>query len=381
VGIAGQERVTRFEYDTLGRQTATVSPTVGIYSSAGDSQLGNGSAVTVTETQTQVRSETSYDVFGNAFRNRLVTTADAGVSTNGTFTYKAYDNLGRIKYEVDALKQVTSYTYDSFGNRTVVTRHAAPLSSAPWYAPTTTSVTMADVAANLTANAATDRTIDTTFDRLGRQLQVKQPSAEHVLSSVGGPNGPAVTLRPTTEYGYNAFGDVVMVREMTSSSTWATSYAYYDHRGLKTATLDASRFLTQLFYDETGDLTRQIEYARPTTGTADLTTFGTMVTSANGTAQGDDRETRFTYDTLNRKLTETKFNIEYSYLDSNQALQTSFTGAQTTTYGYDVLGNQTMVRVTNPVDGSNIDSYTWYDVLGRAVATAVPRRDVGNGTF
>src|SRR6185436_5366721 len=117
----------------------------GVYDvTNGDADIGNGGvAVQRREVNTQIRSETAYDALGNAFRNRLVTAADAAIAGNGTFTYKAYDNLGRVKYEIDAKRQVTSYLYDAFGNKKEVTRVAAPLTSA---LPTTGSaVTMAQV--------------------------------------------------------------------------------------------------------------------------------------------------------------------------------------------------------------------------------------------
>ena len=162
------------------------------------------------------------------------------------------------------------------------------------------------------ANAANDRTITTTFDRLGRATLVKQPSAQHFIPNVGSAGGTSVTLQPTAEYTYNAFGDVVMARELVAPRPGRLHTPTTTLRPQDGADLDASRYLTQYFYDdETGDLTSQIEYARPTTGAVDVDTFGTIVVSANGNAEGDDRETRWTYDKLNRKVSETKVNLEY----------------------------------------------------------------------
>lgn len=373
-----QARTTTFEYDLLGRQTATVSPTVGVYDpTTGDTDLGNGTAVARREISTQIRSETSYDIFGNAYRNRLVTAADASVATNGAFTYKAYDNLGRVVYEVDAKNQCTTNAYDVFGNKITVTRLAAPLSSS---LPTTGVILLTDVSSRLVTNASNDRAITTSYDRLNRAIQIKQPSVDNFITNVGSAGGTSITAQPTTEYTYNAFGEVVKSRELIGSNIWANSYNYYDNRGLKTAELDPAQYLTRYFYDdETGDLTSKIEYARPTTGTPDVDTYGTIVTSANGNAAGDDRQTNYAYDKLNHKVSETIVNLEYSRIDSSGNLATAFTGAQTTTYGYDALGNQTRVTVVNPADGSNINTYTFYDVLGRAIAIAQPTRNPGLG--
>ena len=119
----------------------------------------------------------------------------------------------------------------------------------------------------------------------------------------------------------------------------------------------------------------------------DVDTYGTIVTTTNsnaavGTAAsfaGYDRETTWTYDKLNRKTSESKRNLEYAP-NTAGVLVPVFNGVQTTTYGYDVLGNQILTRAINPVDGSNIDTYTGYDVLGRVVTVAEPSRDVGTGT-
>ena len=378
-----QARITRYEYDLLGRQTATVSPTVGIYTAAGDTTFGNGTAVAVTETQTEVRSETAYDVFGNAFRNCLVTTAEAATAGAGTFTYKVYDVLGRVRYEVDARNYVTSYVYDVFGNKQQVTRHAAALgSTSTWQ--TANSVVQSQV--SVSASATVDRTITSTFDRQGRELTVKQPSVRNFAPTANAAGGGYYNAQPTTAYLYNAFGDLIRTTVQINSTESAVSYAYFDRRGNKTAVLDPGRYLTTFEYDETGDVTRAVEYARPTTGAADVDTYGTIVTTtAAGQPAGSvdsfagyDRETTAVYDKLNRKTSESKRNLEYSSISAG-TLSTQYNGAQTTTFGYDVLGNQILTRSINPVDGTFMNTYTGYDVLGRVVTVAQPVRDIGNG--
>lgn len=380
-----QERTTSFEYDALGRQTATLSPTVGIYETAGDTQFGNGVDVTREqhETQTRIVSETAYDVFGNAFRNRVVRLDQRATATNGTFTYKAYDNLGRVRYEIDAKNQVTGYTYDTFGNKTDVTRYAAPLAAAP--SPTGTSL-MASAVTPSTDSA--DRSITTTFDRLNREITVRQPSVRYFEPTLNGTAGNYYDAQPTTQYVYNSFGEVIRASTQVNSTEWAHTYSYYDRRGNKVAELDdrgpAKRYLTRFFYDDaTGDLTRTIEYARSTTGTVDYNSYGNIVTTTNGdylagsaeSFEGYDRETTYTYDKLNRKISETRLNREYSSVNGSGALTTAYNGSQTTSYGYDALGNLTKVS-----DTTGATTFTFYDVLGRSIALAEPARDLGQGT-
>ncbi len=228
---------------------------------------------------TQIRSETAYDVFGNAFRNRVVLATLASTAGNGLYTYKVYDNLGRITYEIDAKKQITSYLYDTFGNKLKVTRHAALVTST--LPSTGNGITLSQVSFN--ANAATDRTITTTFDRLNRATEIRQPSVRFFAPTPNAAGGAYDDLEPITENVYNAFGEVIRSRTKINSTDWATTYFYFDKLGRQNAQLDASRYLTQFEYDETGDLTRKLEYARPTTGTVDYGTYGTIVYTNNWT--------------------------------------------------------------------------------------------------
>ena len=48
----------------------------------------------------------------------------------GDVSYKVYDGLGRVAYDVDAERYVTGTTYDAFGNALTVTRYAQALDEA-----------------------------------------------------------------------------------------------------------------------------------------------------------------------------------------------------------------------------------------------------------
>ena len=184
----------------------------------------------------------------------------------------------------------------------------------------------------------------------------------------------------TTLNEYNAFGDLVRIRELvaTSPSVYADTYLYYDRLGQKVAQVDQASYLTIFEYDETGDLKRQVEYARPRTGTLSTTTYGTVVTTTRANSPNDpagyDRETTFAYDQLNRKVTETRVGVEY-FSVSGTTVSSPTVGNSVTTYGYDALGNLTSVK-----DNNNATTYTYYDVLGRTIAIADPSRDPGDGT-
>jgi YD repeat-containing protein len=366
-------RQTQYEYDDLGRQTITRFPTVNVYSTSGDTQLGNGAAIARTESAQNLYSEVAYDALGNTFRNRDVA---------GNYSFKTYDVLGRVEYEVDAERYVTQYSYDVFGNKTTIKRYEQALTAA---LPTnTTSVASSAVTALLTAGQ--DRTVTTTYDRLNRAITVTQPSVSNFLASAGS-GGTPFTAGATTATEYNAFGDVTRTRRLINptGSVYADTWFYYDRRGLKTAQVDPLKYLMIYEYDETGDLKRQVEYAKALTGTVDATGYGSVTAttpagSPNSTI-GYDRETLFAYDRLNRKVSETRVGIEHTTI-SGSTVSTA-TGNQVTTFGYDVLGNQTRVtQVGVLVSGvaTDLNSYTYYDVLGRVIASVQPKRNLGNGT-
>ena len=373
-----QVRVTEYRYDELSRQVRTIHPSVGVYNAtAGDVSLGNGAAVSRTETAQALYSEVAYDTLGNAYRNRDVA---------GNYSFKVYDNLGRISYEVDAENYVTRYQYDRFGNQTELTRYANPLSSS---LPTNTaSVTASDITSTrLNPNPSADRVIVTGYDRLNRVISVTQPSvSNYEPNATAGVGGTTYTAGAVTLTEYNSFGDVVRVRkQLTNTPTYADTYLYYDRLGQRTAEVDPMGYLTTFEYDETGDLKRTVEYARPRTGSLNTTTYGTIVTTTRtnspNNAAGYDRETRFGYDTLNRKISETKVGLEYSSATGTSVSSTSTD--QVTTFGYDALGNQTRVTLEDvSVNGvaTDLHTYTYYDVLGRTIAIAEPARNPGNGS-
>jgi large repetitive protein len=365
------ERSTEFLYDELGRQTRTNLPSVGVsvYDTAGDTALGNGATVSRTDLASpSLYTEVAYNTFGDAYRSRDVA---------GNYSYKVYDNLGRVSYATDAENYVTNYVYDAFGNETSLTRYANRLTSA---LPTTGTIATTDITSRLTTDAAVDRKMTHSYDRLNRVTWFTRPSVSNFNPNSGSAGGTTFSSGATTLNEYNAFGNLVRSRELvaTSPSVYADNYFYYDRLGQKVAQVDQASYLTIYEYDETGDLKRQVEYAKPRTGTLSKTTYGTVVTTTRANSPNDpagyDRETTFGYDQLNRKITETKVGIEY-FSVTGTTVSSPTLGNPVTTYGYDALGNLTSVK-----DNNNATTYTYYDTLGRTIAIADPARDRGDTT-
>jgi len=371
-----QARTTEYQYDTLGRQIKTIFPPVGVYSAPSGDEQRAGSAVVRVDTTQSLSSEVAYDTLGNAYRSRDVA---------GNYSFKVYDALGRVQYEVDAENYLTQYGYDVFGNQTQLTRYANRLNNA--LSTTSAGVTASDVTGQLNADTAADRTVTTRYDRLSRKVQVTEPAVVNFAPTANASGGTTFTAGATTFYAYDAFGDVVRESHLVNplgnaiadpsvnatANSWAHTYSYYDRLGNKTAQVDALGYLTTYGYDQAGNLTRQVEYATPLAAGWTTSSYGTPVattpSSSPGNAAGYDRDTRYGYDQLNRKTSQTLVGVEYTQISGTTT--NTAVADQLTTYAYDALGNQT--SVTNAAGAS---TYTYYDVLGRVIAIAEPQRVV-----
>jgi YD repeat-containing protein len=354
-----EARTTRYEYDAVGRQVRVIYPPVAVYNAAGDAVTTNGAtgAASRVETIRTLETQTFYDAQGNAVASR-----DVG----GAISQKAYDVLGNVAYDVDAMGFVTGYTRNVFGEVTSLVRYSATTTLA------NTTVTQASQAATRTqvsaaVNAAgvdhtKDRTLLTTYDRAGRVAQTTEPSVYVYDSGATDPTKLTETVGKTTRNAYDAFGQLVQIQSQRNSktNTWSTTTHYYDVAGRQTATIGALGHVTTRTFDVFGNLTQQKEY-----GTALQTPWTISSYSLPTATATEDRTTTYAYDRLNRKTTESRLNVEYSTLTNG----TSVRGTLTTTYGYDAVGNQT--RVTS-ADGSI--TYTYFDSLGRVLAVAAPSR-------
>ena len=112
---ATEARTTTYVYDALGRQTQTIFPEVSVYDAIKDAEqnyVGRNEALKT------LTSTTYFDALDQAYANQDMA---------GNFSYKVYDSLGRVAYEIDTERYVTGYTYDAFGNQLTLTRYATAL--------------------------------------------------------------------------------------------------------------------------------------------------------------------------------------------------------------------------------------------------------------
>jgi YD repeat-containing protein len=349
-------RTTIYRYDALSRQIQTVYPAVGVYNAAADS-TGN---VTRTEQTVQPSSSVIYNARGDAVVSQDVA---------GNYSYKAYDLAGRVVYEIDAEGYVTKHDWDAFGDETKVTRYSTRVTGLPG----PQELTLEAIASLVNANDPNRRVLTKTYDALGRVRTVDQGAAFFYDTSAQNATttNAAGAMTTTTQYtwtSYDMLGRVFQTgtQRDAGGAKWDLTTYYYDQAGNKTMEVDSLGYATKYAYDAEGNLTSETEYATAIAGwNAANQVFVNPAPTAPAANANLDRTTNYGYDKLNRKLTETRVNVEYSTASDG----TSTRGNLTTTYAYDALGN-----LTQTTDATGATTFTYYDALGRTTMVMAPTR-------
>ncbi|MBN7137863.1 hypothetical protein A7A76_24575 [Lysobacter enzymogenes] len=347
-----QSRVTRYVYDNRGHQIRTIFPDAGRIDPATDRLVATGIQPTL---------EVTYDALGRAVVQK---------DTRGYYSYKSYDGLGRVVYEIDQEGYVTGYTYDGFGQQTELRRYAQRLNTAALTGWSEGQPISRAQAATVAASAA-DRTLSTRYDQRGLAVQVQQSQVAYYTAA-----GVAATGTPTVRTVYDGYGQ--KVKESTllegtagaSDARWADSYSYYDAVGRKTLGVDAEGYVTRVSYNANGETTESVEYAKAI-ATAGLSTATPPALPPAGDAiSGYDRISRWSYDALGRKSSETAVR-HFQRIDGSAGVRDVVRQLR-----YD--GED---RVTQIIDDTGTLT-TEYDALGRVVSVTEPSRKVINdGTF
>ena len=341
-------RTIEYAYDSRGNQIRTTFPDPGVV----DPLTGAISATGVRPT-----TELTYNVLGQAVVQKDV---------RGFYSYRTYDALGRVAYEVDQERNVTSYGYSAFGEQTTLRRHAAALNPAVIAGWTEGQpLTLAQIqTADAVITAATDRTLTTTYTALGQPATVVQSAVAYFKA-----DGTAASGAPTTTFVYNVFGDLVQENVLLEGAlgqpgaVWAQTHRYYDALGRNTVTVDPEGHVTRTQYNATGEATDTTEFARALAQPATLNVVPGLPPPGDA-ASGYDRTVRWTYDALGRKSTETSVR-HYQRIDGSTGVRDV-----AKSFAYDNEG-----RATAVTDDTGTVR-TVYDALGRSVSLQESARAV-----
>jgi RHS repeat-associated protein len=255
---------------------------------------------------------------------------------NNATTQYQYDDLGNLLQEVSADRGTTNYTYDAAGN----------------------VLSMTDTR-GITASYS--------YDALNRLVTVDYPGTAEDIGYTydSGPNCTlgvgrrcqVVDAAGTTQYGYDAFGNIVQQRKTEFGVTYTTGYSY-----------SVANRLTGITYPDQ----RQVTYSRNSVGR-----ISGVTTTVNGSNQTIVSGRTYRADGLlltqsyGNGLNETRTYDLQGRL-TNQSLGT----ADTRVYGFDANGN-----VTSAQNAYQTGSYG-YDALDRLIQdsiTSIPSSSVSLG--
>jgi RHS repeat-associated protein len=328
-------RVTRLDYDALGRRTRQtlpdpdgagpmVAPSVtSVYDSEGN--------VVRSIDQTDRNTTVVFDASRRAIQT-ITPDPDAGGPANSPSDLSSYDALGNRVRTIDALGRVTQYQFDALGRNT---RLIEPDPDGAGPQPSPVSETVYDAVGNvITVIDAMAHATSYQYDRLNRKTRETLPD----------PDGSGPLAAPFTTLAYDAVGN------LTSSAN-----------ALGEATTNE--------YDSLNRLIRQID-PRGASTTVAYDALGNRLRLTDP----ELNDTTFTYDRLNRLVRETNelgASRMFSYDDAGNLLTETDRNGRVREFTHDALDRvvaerwlqgSTTVRTIN----------TNYDSAGRVVASIDP---------
>ncbi|MCP4359994.1 MAG: RHS repeat protein, partial [Chloroflexi bacterium] len=388
-------RITRSEYDSLGRVKGTIVNSVNVIS------LANCNFPPLT-TDRNLCTLYQYDNVGNTM---IVT------DTMGRMTRTFYDELNRVDGAIgnwdgiitlnDCATQprerddniCTQYQYDEVGNTILVTNTLTQTTRTFYDELNRVSVTVANWQPGLTSpnqcvispDNANDENICTLYgyDKAGNQITTTNALNQTSLTVYDAANRPAVQVS-------NWDGSTAID---TDGSGCATAYAadanlcsrtQYDTLGRRTAVTDPMGNSTDFAYDGLGRVTATTRYLNqsPISNLQSYDALGNRLTVTD--AEGNT--TSYEHDGLNRLIktttaegvvTQQAYNAAswvitntdglghttiMDYDQMGRRISVTDPEGNSTAYEYDALGNQ-----TGMIDAEEVRTATYYDDLNRLV--------------
>ena len=377
--------ITLFEYDAMNRRTAIIDANghrnEAVFDLAGraikdTNALGKsistaydvlGRPTTITD-PLGYQTTIAYDANGNVTR-MTDANANAGLQPKNSYNatlYKEYDELSRVKREVDALNGVTAYTYDLLGNITSITDAEVHTT----YFDYDDLGRLSQVRDPL-IETPTDKVIGFTYDEAGNVLTKTKRSGAHtvytydILNRMTAAQYTSAAGTSTETVIYDIYGN------KQSVSNPAVTYSYeYDLRNRITKKTD-SRVNKSLAYtyDKAGNVLTKTTYDGSITDYR-YDSANKLVSLRNP----DFLEVSYQYDGAGRLLNRILSNgakTGYTWYDNGRLQTLTNTSANGTiinsaTYTRDRLGN-----VTGQSDAGGATGFT-YDALYRLTSAAYP---------
>ncbi|WP_155520906.1 LysM peptidoglycan-binding domain-containing protein [Ralstonia solanacearum] len=353
------QRTLLTRYDVQGRVVAELS--------------GNGAAL-LNGNQTQAQIDAVWQQYATTYTYDAAgrRTSQTDPSSNRTVFF--YDNVGRLRYTVNAAGEVTENQYDVLGHLTGTSQYATALDALTLaglqgglLSSTANQGAGAALAAAQQAAAGQNSTVRFAYDADGERILTQD--------ALGG----------TTATSYDAFGDQVATTQSIGAGSSVTNARSFDRRGFQTGSVsdvgglattasaqydafgrlirsvDANGNVTQENYDQLG---RVVSVTDPTGATRGSTydAFGRVLTQTD--ALGN--RTTYSYDTAQRSITVTSPDgVSMTTVHNRDGQTASVTdgNGNTTTYAYDQDGN--LLSTTTPLTATT----NQYDAADRLIRT------------
>lgn len=341
-----QPRTTSYEYDNRGHQVKTIFPDAGSVDMATGAVVASGVRPAV---------EITYNALGQAVVQKDV---------SGNYSYRIYNSLAQLAYEIDQHGFVTSYGYNAYGEQTSQTRHAnkAIFSRLTNWAPGNPIYVAEFNGYVIQRDNVNDRSVYSGYTWYGRKSSVSTSQFDYVTSL-----GEVKRAGENTAFVYNRYGELSYTQKWidNSASTFEITQYFYNDLGLLTQEVDSEGGVTSYKYDALGQVVSKTEHGRRLNLVGNgIYPYTPALPSAGDASTGYDRTVRYTYDALGRKTSETQ--LRY-YQDASGAIQSRDV---VTRIGYDAEGR----AVSTDTDG--VVTQTAYDALGRVVSVREDDRDV-----
>lgn len=342
-----EARATTFAYDALGRLVERRHAAVSVYDPVANKLTGG-----VVPTERWL-----YDAADNVLRH---------TAPDGRDLLAWYDALNRKRAEVNAGGVLTTWDYDSAGNRVRQVTHANTVQrqggADAQLRPRLVSTAPADrerADAWVLVDASQDRAVTYTHDALGRQLSARVEDLTLGAYDAASGEYRIRTGALVTTQTWDANGHMLTSTDANGNLT----RHWYNRAGQRVATVDAARHITVWERNANGDATLEHRHARAVAVGVDLAALPDLAQlRAAGALQTDaaDRVTVYYYDQMNRLVQETRRNVAYGSVYTTIGSLTEKTDDADTYTRYNALG-----LVSGRTDAMGAVSDFAYDGLGR----------------
>ncbi|MGT0244769.1 LysM peptidoglycan-binding domain-containing protein [Burkholderia pyrrocinia] len=335
-GERSEQRITRFEYDVLGRPIRKTGDAVVI-------RLTSGTTRRIEPTET-----TAYDARGNVVRQ---------TDANGNTTTWYYDAANRKTAEVSATGTLTLWAYDAAGNRISSRVFADPVVPANGAEPPQP------------VDASRVRETRYRYDENNRLVEsrVLDVATGYFDSSAGetqrGEYFITTGSELVTTYRYDGGGRLIEQTDPAGNRT----LSFYDRLGYKTLEVDGAGYGVRFERDAEGRVLKETRFASRYPDPIAPNQALAESLAANWPRSADDRITEYQWDGNGRLISETRIGVRHATVDANGRL-TEGVANSTTRYVYDGEGH--LLRRTD-ANGNQYD-FT-YDALGRQTGQILPQ--------